>query len=76
MPQPYKGVRVQHTIRMPSDLHRRVVATARSRRRTTNEFVVEAIEAYLGAAVHDLPEPVGVRYNQNVYADDGTATLT
>jgi hypothetical protein len=68
MPQPYRGVRVQHTVRLPADLHRAVVGEARQRRWTVNDFIVQALH---DALTVEVPEPVGVRHNQNVYDDDG-----
>lgn len=68
MPQPYRGVRVQHTVRLPADLHRAVVGQSRQQRRTFNDFVVDALTDALAV---DVPAAVGVRHNQNVYDDDG-----
>jgi len=67
MPQPYRGVRVQQTVRLPADLHRAAVGYAKGNRWTFNDLVCAALEEYVG----EVPEPVGVRPNQNIYDNDG-----
>jgi len=70
MPQPYKGVRVQQTVRLPADLHRAAIGRARTARWSVNDVIIAALEGYLSDVA--VADPVGVRHNQNVYADDGT----
>ena len=69
MPQPFKGVRVQHTLRLPADLHRAVVGAARERHWDTNTFITRVLSE---AIVDHVPNPVGVRPNQKIYDDNGT----
>lgn len=66
LPQPYKGVRVQHTLRLPVDLHRVLLAQAKLRHWTMNDLIVRTLEAEF-----ETPDPVGVRPNVNEYDDDG-----
>jgi len=47
MPQPYKGVRVQHTARIPADLHRAAVGVAARRHLTMNDVVCEALQDFV-----------------------------
>ncbi len=66
MPQPYKGARVQHTLRLPADLHRAIVGAARERHWDTNTYITQILSRELNP-----PEPVGVRHNQAMYDDNG-----
>ncbi len=69
MPQPYKGVRIPHTIRLPADLHRAVVAQAKEHHWSVNEWVVQAL---LDAVPHRVSATTpGARDNRNVYDDEG-----
>lgn len=73
MAQPYKGVRIQLTSRLPADLHRALVGVARERHMSLNDVIVAATKTWVeeNGLTHPVPEPVGVRHNQNIYDDDG-----
>jgi len=62
MPQPHKGVRVQHTTRIPADLHRAAVGVAARRHLTLNDVVCEALRKFVrvetGSVGADIREDV------------------
>jgi hypothetical protein len=69
MPMPSKGVRIQCTTRIPTDVHRAAVAAARQRGWTLNDFLVSALRAAVDDG--DIPDPIGVRQNLSIYDDEG-----
>lgn len=72
MSQPYKGVRVQHTIRLPADQHRALVGAAKRKRWSVNDYMVWALEQ----ALEEPALTIGARNNALAYSDDGTARMT
>jgi HicB family len=64
--QPYKGVRVPFTVRIPADLHRAAAVQARNRRRPLNDIICAALAASL-----QPPTPVGERTNITIYDNNG-----
>jgi hypothetical protein len=70
MAQPYKGVRIPFTMRIPADLHRIAAARARANHWSLNQYLIWAI-AQTVARTDDVPDVVGVHQNVAIYNDDG-----
>lgn len=67
MPQPHKGARIQQTVRIPADVHRRLAQEAANKRWSVNEVITHLLRQGLNAN----GPTIGERQNILIRDDDG-----